>query len=112
MEIQALNISKKFNDFIVFKNLNFSINSGEMVAIVGESGSGKTTLLNCLGQLENVSSGQLLIDKKKITKQNRRKFFKEDAGFLFQSFALIDNDLKYLHFSRDSVLFKGMHNIV
>jgi putative ABC transport system ATP-binding protein len=82
MEIQALNISKKFNDFIVFKNLNFSINSGEMVAIVGESGSGKTTLLNCLGQLENVSSGQLLIDKKKITKQNRRKFFKEDAGFL------------------------------
>ncbi|EGO8503283.1 ATP-binding cassette domain-containing protein [Enterococcus faecalis] len=63
-----------------------------MVAIVGESGSGKTTLLNCLGQLEELSTGELLINRGKLTKKKRRYFFQKDAGFLFQNFALIDNE--------------------
>ena len=70
MEIQATNISKRYNQSWVFESLSFTIFSGEMVAIVGESGSGKTTLLNCLGQLEELSTGELLI----------------------QNFALIDNE--------------------
>ena len=62
-----------------------------MVAIVGESGSGKTTLLNCLGQLEELSTGELLINRGKLTKKKRRYFFKRML-VLFQNFALIDNE--------------------
>lgn len=92
MEIQATNISKRYNQSWVFESLSFTILSGEMVAIVGESGSGKTTLLNCLGQLEELSTGELLINRGKLTKKKRRYFFQKDAGFLFQNFALIDNE--------------------
>ena len=92
MEIQATNISKRYNQSWVFESLSFTIFSGEMVAIVGESGSGKTTLLNCLGQLEELSTGELLINRGKLTKKKRRYFFQKDAGFLFQNFALIDNE--------------------
>lgn len=92
MEIQATNISKRYNQSGVFESLSFTIFSGEMVAIVGESGSGKTTLLNCLGQLEELSTGELLINRGKLTKKKLRYFFQKDAGFLFQNFALIDNE--------------------
>ncbi|EGO8836573.1 TPA: ATP-binding cassette domain-containing protein [Enterococcus faecalis] len=92
MEIQATNISKRYNQSWVFESLSFTIFSGEMVAIVGESGSGKTTLLNCLGQLEELSTGELLINRGKLTKKKLRYFFQKDAGFLFQNFALIDNE--------------------
>lgn len=63
-----------------------------MIAITGESGVGKTTFLNCLGQLESIDQGKILIAGEMITRKNQRKFFRETAGFLFQNFALIDNE--------------------
>lgn len=90
--IEINNISKKYKNKFVFKQLSLSIDEGEMVAITGESGVGKTTFLNCLGQLETIDQGEILIDGEKITKSNLRKFFRETAGFLFQNFALIDNE--------------------
>lgn len=86
------NISKKYKTKFIFKNLSLSINDGEMIAITGESGVGKTTFLNCLGQLESIDQGKILIDGEMITRKNQRKFFRETAGFLFQNFALIDNE--------------------
>lgn len=86
------NISKKYKNKLIFKNLSLSINDGEMIAITGESGVGKTTFLNCLGQLESIDQGKILIDGEMITRKNQRKFFRETAGFLFQNFALIDNE--------------------
>lgn len=85
-------ILKKFNEKVVFEELSFTVDSGSMIAIIGESGSGKTTLLNCLGQLEEVDKGEIFINGEKILRKHKRKFFQEQAGFLFQNFALIDNE--------------------
>ena len=90
--IRVDNIGKKYNDKYVFKNVSFSINSGEMVAIIGKSGCGKTTLLNCIGQLEPLTNGSVFIEGEVLTKKNRKSFFKKTVGFLFQNFALVDNE--------------------
>lgn len=90
--IEANNIGKKFNKNYIFRNFTFSIKEGEMVAFVGESGSGKTTLLNCLGQLEDLTEGTISIKNKLVTKKDRKYLFQEVFGFLFQNFALIDNE--------------------
>lgn len=90
--IEAKNITKKFKEKIVFENLSFTVSSGSMTVITGESGAGKTTLLNCLGQLEKIDEGEILVEGKRINRGNLKNFFRDYAGFLFQNFALIDNE--------------------
>lgn len=74
------------------KNANFSIKRGEFVAIVGESGSGKSTLLNCIGGLDNPTSGKIYLDGQDISsmKEKERTIFRrQNIGFIFQSFQLV-----------------------
>ena len=75
-------------------NTNFSINKGELVVIVGPSGAGKTTALNLLGGMDSVTSGNIFIDGKDITTLNNRnliKYRREDIGFVFQFYNLVQN---------------------
>ena len=105
--IEARNISKSYKEKVIFQNLSFVVNEGEIVGIIGDSGKGKTTLLNCLGQLDEIDAGEIFIYGNKINKQQRKKYFKEVFGFLFQNFALIDNEtvFKNLNFiSKDRQL--------
>ena len=90
--IEAKNVTKKFKEKIVFENLSFTVSRGSMPVITGESGAGKTTLLNCLGQLEKIDEGEILVEGKRINRGNLKNFFRDYAGFLFQNFALIDNE--------------------
>lgn len=90
--IEIKNIRKTFGEKVIFDNLSFTIEQGTMVAIIGESGKGKTTLLNCLGQLDELDGGVIEFMGKSISLRKRRDFFKKDASFLFQNFALIDNE--------------------
>lgn len=74
------------------KNVNFSLQKGEFVAIVGESGSGKSTLLNCVGALDIPTSGNIYIDNQDlfIMKEEERTIFRRrNVGFVFQSFQLV-----------------------
>ena len=74
------------------KNVSFSLNKGEFVAVVGESGSGKSTLLNMLGALDTPTSGKVFIDGKDIffmQDQALTVFRRRNIGFIFQSFNLI-----------------------
>ena len=74
-------------------NVNVSIESGEFVAIMGPSGCGKSTLLNILGLLDNPSSGQLFVKGEDVSRYNERQrasVRKNNIGFVFQSFNLID----------------------
>lgn len=57
--LDVKNVSKKFGKLEVLKDISFSVNKGDVVAIIGPSGSGKSTLLRCITQLEKVSGGEI-----------------------------------------------------
>ena len=73
------------------KNVSFSLEKGELAAVVGESGSGKSTLLNCIGALDNPTSGTVLIDRQDLfaMREEERTIFRRRNGFVFQSFQLV-----------------------
>ena len=76
------------------RDVHFSVEPGEFVAIMGESGSGKTTLLNILASLDTPTAGKVLVDGKDFTtlKDNERAIFRRsNLGFIFQDFNLLDN---------------------
>lgn len=75
------------------RNVNFSVEEGEYVAIMGESGSGKTTLLNILAALDRPTGGKVVLDGKDIAriKESAVSAFRRDnLGFVFQEFNLLD----------------------
>ena len=82
------------NQVEALKNLSFSVEEGEYVAIMGESGSGKTTLLNILAALDKPTGGQVILNGKNIVDIREKEisaFRRENLGFVFQDFNLLDN---------------------
>lgn len=74
------------------KDVSFSLEKGEFVAIVGESGSGKSTLLNCIGALDVPTSGVIAMDGNNLftmKEEERTIFRRRNIGFIFQSFQLV-----------------------
>ena len=81
------------NKVEALKNVNFSVEEGEYVAIMGESGSGKTTLLNLLAALDKPTGGTVLLDGRdigKIKESDVATFRRDNLGFVFQEFNLLD----------------------
>lgn len=81
------------NQVEALRNVNFTVEAGEYVAIMGESGSGKTTLLNILAALDRPTSGEILLNGKSLSdiSQNQLAAFRRDnLGFVFQDFNLLD----------------------
>ena len=75
-------------------NVSFTVEEGEFVAIMGESGSGKTTLLNILAALDKPTSGEVSLRGKKLSSVKDKdiaKFRRDNLGFVFQDFNLLDN---------------------
>lgn len=82
------------DEVTALRDVHFSVEPGEFVAIMGESGSGKTTLLNILASLDTPTAGKVLVDGKDFTtlKDNERAIFRRsNLGFIFQDFNLLDN---------------------
>lgn len=74
------------------KDVSFTLQKGEFAAVVGESGSGKSTLLNCIGGLDDPTSGKVYLDGEDLfaMKENQRTIFRrQNIGFIFQSFQLV-----------------------
>lgn len=90
--IEIRNITKKFEERVIFNNFSCSIKQGEFVVFSGRSGSGKTTLLNIIGGIEKIDNGKVIIDHLDLAKNaNIIKIYREKIGFLFQNFALVEN---------------------
>ena len=90
--IEVVNLSLNFGDLKILKDVSFTINKGEKIAIIGPSGSGKSTLLRCLNYMEEPSSGSILFEGADIADlavnldQHRRSM-----GMVFQQFNLFNN---------------------
>jgi len=90
--LEAQSLGKSYeegsdHELRVLKNINFSIHSGDTIAIIGSSGSGKTTLLNMLGGLDDASTGKVLInglDIEKLNEKQRSNIRNKHMGFVYQ----------------------------
>jgi len=91
--VDFINVSKKYDDQkeSVFENFNLHVDRGEMVALTGSSGIGKTTLITLLLKEIEPSSGEILVDGKKLSKINYRKipFYRRQIGVIFQDYRLV-----------------------
>lgn len=100
------NITKAIN------NISFTVEEGEFVGVMGASGSGKTTLLNCISTIDKVSSGHIYISGNDITKLNSKKiskFRREELGFIFQDFNLLDTLTAYENIALALTIMKVNH---
>lgn len=105
------------NKVEALKNVNFSVEQGEYVAIMGESGSGKTTLLNILAALDKPTEGNVILDGNNLSKLKESQisaFRRDNLGFVFQDFNLLDTftleDNIYLPLVLAGMLYKKMHD--
>jgi sulfate transport system ATP-binding protein len=88
MSVHIRNITKEFGRFPALKGVDFSVESGELVALLGPSGSGKTTLLRIIAGLEFPDKGQILYGDRDVTLQSA---YQRRAGFVFQHYALFQH---------------------
>ena len=92
--IQVENLEKSFGDLNVLKDVSFTVNKGDVIAVIGSSGSGKSTMLRCLIDLEKVSGGSILIDGEYLVQDGvyapskTIKQLTSRMGLVFQSFNL------------------------
>ena len=92
MILQVNHLSKSFGTHEVLRDIDFTVNKGDVTSIIGASGSGKSTLLRCINLLENPSSGEILYHGENVL---RRGFnvpsYRSRVGMVFQSFNLFNN---------------------
>lgn len=98
--LEAKNIKKIYttrfskSEVKALSDVSFSIENGEYVVIMGESGSGKTTLLNIIAALDKPTAGEIIINDRNIAKIKESEiaqFRRDNLGFVFQDFNLLDN---------------------
>src|SRR5215216_5954379 len=85
MSIDAIDLTKRFDDFVALKSVGLSVAQGELLALLGPSGSGKTTLLRIISGLDFPDAGDVRIDGRSVLHVNARD---RGIGFVFQHYAL------------------------
>ncbi|MGO3498457.1 amino acid ABC transporter ATP-binding protein [Leuconostoc falkenbergense] len=83
------NLTKMYDQNVIFKNLNLTVKEGEVLSIVGPSGIGKTTLIKIMAGLEPANSGEITINNEAISKDGERS--DANIGLIFQDFNLFPN---------------------
>lgn len=93
--VEVKNINKSYDDKVIFDKFNLMVESGTFNVIMGASGSGKSTLLNIIGLLDKADSGDVILFGEKNIKPfslKAEKMLREKIGYLFQNFALVENE--------------------
>ncbi len=87
--ITVKNLHKKFGDFEVLKGIDCHIKPQEVVCVIGPSGSGKSTFLRCLNMLEEITSGEVIVDGDSLTDPKTNiNMVRTEVGMVFQQFNL------------------------
>ncbi|SHJ72204.1 amino acid ABC transporter ATP-binding protein, PAAT family [Clostridium amylolyticum] len=90
--IEVQHLSKAFGTHEVLKDIDFSVNKGEVVSIIGSSGSGKSTLLRCINLLEKPSGGEIIYNGENILDDKHDIYsYRTKLGMVFQQFNLFNN---------------------
>lgn len=90
--LQVKHLSKTFGKHEVLRDIDFSVNPGDVASIIGASGSGKSTLLRCINMLETPTSGEVLYHGTNIDKlKGGENAYRSHVGMVFQSFNLFNN---------------------
>ncbi len=90
--LEIKHLRKSFGDHEVLKDIDFTVNPGDVTSIIGASGSGKSTLLRCVNLLETPSSGEILYHGKNVVGRGvNQPEYRTHVGMVFQSFNLFNN---------------------
>ncbi|MEO3148305.1 amino acid ABC transporter ATP-binding protein, partial [Turicibacter sanguinis] len=82
-------ITKSYDNQIIFSNLSLEIKKGEVVVVLGPSGCGKSTLLRCMNGLESIQAGEILLEDEMISNQHKKMHLvRQKIGMVFQSYEL------------------------
>lgn len=120
--IEIKNLKKQFGNNIVLRDINFSVNKGEIISIIGSSGSGKSTLLRCINLLEKPEGGEILYkgDNILLNTTNINKV-RTEVSMVFQNFNLFNNlsvienmvlsPTKVLKMDRDEAVNRALDNL-
>lgn len=87
--LEIRHLSKSFGKHVVLRDINFTVDTGDVTCIIGASGSGKSTLLRCVNMLETPTTGEILYHEKDITDKGVNvPAYRSKVGMVFQSFNL------------------------
>ena len=89
--IKIEHLAKSFGERTVFQDINLQFAAGKVYALIGNSGCGKTTLLNILAKLEPYDKGSISYRGQELKQIKSHHFFKNELGYLFQNFGLLEN---------------------
>jgi len=90
--LEIKHLSKSFGNHQVLKDIDFTVNKGDVISIIGASGSGKSTLLRCINLLETPTDGQIIYDGKNVADRKVSvPEYRSHVGMVFQSFNLFAN---------------------
>ena len=90
--IKIEHLAKSFGERTVFQDINLQFAAGKVYALIGNSGCGKTTLLNILAKLEPYDKGSISYRGQELKQIKSHHFFKDELGYLFQNFGLLENE--------------------
>ena len=88
--IELKNITKTFGSVVANKDINLTVNRGEILSILGENGSGKTTLMNMISGIYFPDHGQIFVDSKEVVIRSPKDAFDLKIGMIHQHFKLVD----------------------
>ena len=120
MIFEIRHLSKSFGNHEVLKDIDFSVNKGDVISVIGASGSGKSTLLRCINMLEIPTSGEILYHGENVMHRGYNvPTYRSRVGLVFQSFNLFNNmtvlencivgQVKVLKKNRDEALQHAMY---
>ncbi|HEL0020417.1 ATP-binding cassette domain-containing protein [Streptococcus equi subsp. zooepidemicus] len=93
--IEIKQLSKHYGKKKIYDKISLTFEANRSYALVGPSGSGKTTLLNAIARLEKPDSGQILVNGQDIWSMKEQDYFKRYLGYVFQNYALIEEETVY-----------------
>lgn len=102
-------VNKRFGDVQALKDVDLTVDKGEVVVVIGPSGSGKSTLCRCINRLETIDSGRILIDGVALPEEGKAlAAIRADVGMVFQSFNLFAHKNVLKNVTMGPIKVRGM----